>query len=134
MSEFLLWEKTMKNKNACTLAALFLALTIGISVINYIYVQNSADQIIQAIESLPSDAENTSRAIRELQEIWETRRAFLDFTLSKPELDKISLLFDEAVISLECNNQEEYEKAMARLKRAIADIKDLEKISVENIF
>lgn len=124
----------MKNKNACALAAIFLAITIGITIVNYIYVQNLADQIIQSIESLPPDAPNGASSIKEIREIWNERSVFLDFTISKPLLDRISLLFDEAIISIDSSNTDEYRKTMARLKRAIADIKDLEKISVENIF
>ncbi len=124
----------MKNKNACALAALFLAIILVTATINYIYVQNTYDLITDAIDLLPGEPSEASLMIADIQSLWERRRGFLELTISTPCLESISSLFEEISIAAECNNTEEYQKAMARLMRAIADIKDLETISIENIF
>ncbi len=124
----------MKNKNACALSGLFLAIIIAAATINYIYVQNTADHISDSLALLPGDLSEASREIAEIRSYWEKRRAFLTLTLPKPDLDNISSLFEEISITSECNNYDEYKISMARLRRAIEDIKDLEEITVENIF
>lgn len=124
----------MKNKNACILAGIFLFIMIATSVTNYIYVKNTFKTIDNEIAALTNNLTECSLELPRILSIWEERRIFLDLSLSKPELEKISELFEEAIIAANHKSECDYESAMARLRRAIADIKDLECISPENIF
>jgi hypothetical protein len=49
-------------------------------------------------------------------------------------LNTISLLFDEILIAIQNADNEEYQKATARLRRAVENINQLEKITLSNIF
>lgn len=121
----------MKNKYACTFAAILLFFMIAAVIFNSGYVKRTADHIL---EKLPNDISDSVSVIRELAIFWDERKSILALTQSEPELNSISILFDELIICAEENNIEEYKKTMARLKRAIEDIKKLEEFSFENIF
>ena len=124
----------MKNKYACIMAGIFLVTMIAAAVTNYIYVKNTAKNVFAALDSLPEDLQICSKELQFIFEFWEDRRKFLDLTLSKPELETVSGLFEEAIIAADHGNDSDYKTAMARLRRAIADINDLERISAEIIF
>lgn len=124
----------MKNKYACILSGLFLSIMLAASVTNYIYVNKTFEIIDSEIESIPTDLIEASVELPTILELWEQRRKFLDLTLSKPELEKVSELFEEAIIASSQGNENDFNTAMAHLRRAIADIRDLERISAENIF
>ena len=123
----------MKNKHACALAGIFLFALGAISLINYIYVSKTfsiIDSGLALIDDEPSETED----LTQLLDVWEERAIFLELTLPKPELEKITELFEEAIIAASENSPIDYKKAMARLRRAIEDIKDLERISADIIF
>ena len=124
----------MKNKYACLVAGIFLFIMLATSAINYIYVNNTFEIINTELSSLPADLSTCSHKLPELKNIWEERRALLNLTHSKPELEKVSELFEEAIIAASHGNTSVFEITMARLRRAIDDIKDLESISTDNIF
>jgi hypothetical protein len=124
----------MKNKHACLIAGIFLFIIIAASVTNYIYVKRTFDTIDHEISSLPDNLSVCSIQLSRILESWEERRTFLNLTFSKPELEKVSELFEEAIIAASHGNTSVFEITMARLRRAIDDIKDLESISTDNIF
>lgn len=124
----------MKNKYACLLAAILLTLAFSATIANYIYVEKTADYILDSIDGLPVDISNASDSVSEIREAWKERREILDLTLSKPALDKVSLLIDELQIAAEHHAESDYKTAMARLRRAIEDIRDPERILLRNIF
>ena len=124
----------MKNKYACTIAAAILITIILAVIFNGIFVKRTAENILSILEELPDDTSASLPKIRETAEYWERRRKILNLALSDPELEAISSLFDELIIGAEKGNNEEYKKTMARLKRAIEDIKELEEFSIKNIF
>lgn len=124
----------MKNKYACLLAAILLTLAFSATIANYIYVEKTTDYILDSIDGLPVDISNASDSVSEIREAWKERREILDLTLSKPALDKVSLLIDELQIAAEHHAESDYKTAMARLRRAIEDIRDPERILLRNIF
>lgn len=124
----------MKNKYACALAASLLIVAFGATIANYIYVEKTADYILDSIDGLPVDISNASDSVNEIREAWKERREILDLTLSKPALDKVSLLIDELQIAAEHHAESDYKTSMARLRRAIEDIRDPERILLRNIF
>lgn len=119
----------MKNKHACIAAALILAILFSAIALNRVYVNNTFNTLFDRLDSI-----NEIDELISLRDYWEERRRVLDFSLSEPELDKISALFDEMIISSEAGDREEYKKSAARLKRAAEVIRDLEDLSFDNIF
>ena len=124
----------MKNKYACLLAAILLTIAFVATIANYIYVEKTTEYILDSIDGLPVDISNASDSVSEIREAWKERREILDLTLSKPALDKVSLLIDELQIAAEHHAESDYKTAMARLRRAIEDIGDPERILLKNIF
>lgn len=124
----------MKNKYACLLAAILLTIAFVATIGNYIYVEKTADYILDSIDGLPADISSASDSVSKIREAWKERREILDLTLSKPALDKVSLLIDELQIAAEHHAESDYKTAMARLRRAIEDIRDPERILLRNIF
>lgn len=124
----------MNNKCACGAASLLLIVMIAAIALNSLYVRNTAENISSALDTLPLDPKEASSAIRATAEYWSRRRTVLDLSIPKPELDAITSLLDELTVSAEEGNDEEFKKAMARLRRAIEDIGKLEGFSTENIF
>ncbi len=120
----------MKSKYACALAALFLILLMCAVVANSIYTRNTAEMIINSIDSTGGDPTK----LIELMDYWEKRRRILDLSHSEPELDRISFLFEELMIYAESENEDEYKKTAACLKHAVANIKEIEEFSIKNIF
>jgi hypothetical protein len=132
--EFLPRGTIMKNKYACLIAGMFLFIMLATSATNYIYVNNTFDIINTELSSLPVDLTICASKIPELKNIWEERRIFLNLTHPKPALDKVSELFEDAIIAASHENINDFETTMAHLRRAIANIRDLEGISINNIF
>lgn len=124
----------MQNKYACLAAGVILILLIATTVFNNIYVQKTFEIIDSEIDALPVELEECAQSLSHILRLWEERRKILDLTLSKPELEDVSGLFEEAIIAASHGEISDYKTAMARLGRAIADIKDLERISLEIIF
>lgn len=124
----------MKISHACIVAAIFLFITIIAAFMNSHYLDNTASYIINAIDALPEDPLYATEKLMILKTFWEERRKILSFTMSDTSLDSISLLFDETIISINNYNKEEYQKATARLKRAVESIRELEKVSPDTIF
>ena len=124
----------MKISHACAVAfALLFILIIGTFLFAK-FLDNTVDEILISLDKLPKEALLAEENAASIQSFWEERRRILRFTLSESTLNSISLLFDELNISIKSSNDEEYQKTTARLKRAVESIKQLEKISVSNIF
>jgi hypothetical protein len=124
----------MKNKYACLVAGIFLFIMLATSATNYIYISNTFKIIDSELALLPTDLALCSSKLHEINKIWEERRIFLNLTHPKPALDKVSELFEDAIIAVSHENINDFETTMAHLRRAIANIRDLEGISINNIF
>ena len=117
----------MSGKLSCLIAAAVLIVMIAAVITNSIYVKNTTDYILTLIEDPDSP-------ISVLSQYWDERIPRLRLTLSQKELEDISLNINEAMICAEKQDDEEYKRSMARLRRAIEDIKKREEFSLENIF
>lgn len=117
----------MSGKLSCLIAAAVLIVMIAAVITNAIYVKNTTDYILTLIE----DPDNPISA---LSQYWDERIPRLRLTLSQKELEDISLNINEAMICAEKQDDEEYKRSMARLRRAIEGIKKREEFSLENIF
>ena len=124
----------MKPHHACATAfALLFILIIG-TIFFARFLDNTVNEILLSLDKFPEEALLAEKNAAELQSFWEGRRRTLSFTLSDSSLNSISLLFDELNISIKNCDNEEYQKTTARLKRAVESIKQLEMISLSNIF
>ena len=124
----------MKFSRVC-LTATFLLFFIVIGILaNANYLDNTASHIINSIDGLPNDPFSAAEEAKNIKTFWEERKIILSFTLSDTSLDGISLLLDEMLIAIDNSDNEEYQKATARLRRAVESINQLEKISLSNIF
>lgn len=117
----------MSGKLSCLIAAAVLIVMIAAVIANAIYVKSTADYILMLIDDPDSQ-------ISTLSEYWNDRIPKLRLTLSQKELEEISLNINEAIICAEKQDEEEYKKSMARLRRAIEGIRKREEFSLENIF
>lgn len=124
----------MKFSSACGVSFLLLFLLVVGSFLNAEYLKSTASFIINALDTLPSYTNPSVDELTELQIFWEDRKKILKFTLPDSSLNAISLLFEEAIIAVQNQNVEEYKKATARLRRAVENINQLEKITLSNIF
>lgn len=117
----------MSGKLSCLIAAAVLIVMITAVIINAIYVKNTTNYILMLI----NDSDGSVFAI---SQYWDERIPKLKLTLSQKELEDISLNINEAIICAEKQDDEEYKRSMARLRRAIEGIKKREAFSLENIF
>ncbi len=119
----------MSGNFSCLIAAAVLILMFALVFLNAIYVKGTADRILMLIDSFE---EIDSAQI--IAEYWNERLPILKLSLSQKELEDITLNINEAIIFADKQNDEEYKRSMARLRRAIEGIKKREELSLENIF
>ena len=124
----------MKFTSACGISFLMLFLLVIGSFFNAGYLNKTTSFIINELYALPTDTNLLIEEVTELRNFWEGRKAILKFTLPDSSLNAISLLFEEAIIAVQNENMEEYKKATARLRRAVENIYQLERLTLSNIF
>ena len=124
----------MKHSNVCIISSLLLLILVAGAFFNARYLNRTVIDIIRSLDDLPDDALSAKEHIIDLRNFWEERKQILKFTISDSSLNAISLLFDEVLIAIQNADNEEYQKATARLRRAVENINQLEKIALSNIF
>jgi hypothetical protein len=116
----------LSGKLSCLIAAAVLIVMIAAVITNAIFIKGATDHLLMLID--------TSESIYIISQCWEECIPKLKLTLSQKELDDISLNINEAIICAEKQDDEEYKRSMARLRRAIEGIKKREEFSLENVF
>lgn len=124
----------MKHSNVCIISSLLLLILVAGAFFNARYLNRTVTDIISSLDDLPDDVLSAKERIIDLRDFWEERKQILKFTISDSSLNSISLLFDEVLIAIHNADNEEYQKATARLRRAVENINQLEKITLSNIF
>jgi hypothetical protein len=124
----------MSGKLSCYIAASALVLMVIAVLLNAIYVRETADHILMLADEADRESGSELSSLSELSNYWNERMPILKISLSENELDEIQLAINEAKISAENLENEEYKISMARLRRAIESIKKREEFSIENIF
>lgn len=124
----------MKHSNVCIISSLLLLILVAGAFFNARYLNRTVTDITSSLDDLPDDALSAKERIIDLRDFWEERKQILKFTISDSSLNAISLLFDEVLIAIQNADNEEYQKATARLRRAVENINQLEKIALSNIF
>lgn len=123
----------MNNRQSCILTLVILAVALCASILNHLYVEKVSAELLDAIDALPDRTDIASEQIESLGIVWDECRTLLDLTLPKPDIDKISLLIDETAIAARQGSEYDYKIATARLRRAVADIRDRERALFKNI-
>lgn len=123
----------MSGKLSYIIAASALILMIVLIVANAIYIKSITGHILTLVDQAIELSNNSSLSITEIYDFWEKSIPTLKLTLSQRDIEEISLIIDEAKISLENNDNEEYQRTMARLRRAIESITKREEFSIDNI-
>ena len=88
----------MKNKHACLIAAILLLAMTAASATNNMYVKDTFTIIDAKINALPENIAQCAEELTLVLDIWKERRKYLDLTMSKPELEAVSVLFEDAIL------------------------------------
>ena len=124
----------MSGKASSIIAAVALILMIIAIYANALYIKSTTDHILVLIERSEDVNEKSMETITEIYDYWNKSISILKLSVSQEDLEEISLIINEAQICAENDNSEEYNRTMARLRRAIEDIRDPERILIRNIF
>ena len=124
----------MNFGKACLTVFLMLSLLTTGVFRNADYIDETAEHILSVLDNLPDDTDLAEGSVIILMDYWEERTDILRFTLSDASIEKVSLLFDELLISIRNGDIDEYQKTTAHLRRAVESINELEKITLKNIF
>ena len=115
-----------------TVLIIFLALCLAM-VFNYLYINNTADELAQLTESLSLDDPDCLPRINELEKMWEKSSLIFSLTVSFKDLDYLGENLLALKSSAESRNALEFERYRALLVDAIDGVRRLESFSIINI-
>lgn len=119
----------------CVVAGAVLVLILVCVILNGVYVRNTAEALLTAVEALPSipDPANTASAIREIEKLLEKHALILGITIPYSIIDRVS----EGLIHLEAcvlaGDDQQYAETLALLRDLICELSRSEKLSLKNI-
>ena len=113
--------------------ALF-ALLLFVIAWNFVYVNSTADRLLEMIEALPaSPDENALAPAEELSDFWDDRINSIGFSVGYTVLDRISEQAATLVTTSKYHNFFDYQLAKELLRDAVRDMRRLEQFSVGNL-
>lgn len=124
----------MKSDFSCIAAALLLIAVAILSAGNYIYIERSVSSITEILNEASSLSTASEKDINELAEAWSDLSHVITLSSMHSDIRRIDELLEDLRVAFKSYDVHEYNKAMAQLRRAIADIKKREGLSFENIF
>lgn len=124
----------MKSDFSCIAAALLLIAVAILSAGNYIYIERSVSSITETLNEASSLSTASEKDIDELAEAWSDLSHVITLSSMHSDIRRIDELLEDLRVAFKSYDVHEYNKAMAHLRRAIADIKKREGISFDNIF
>lgn len=124
----------MKSDFSCIAAALLLIAVAILSAGNYIYIECSISSITEILNKASSLSTASEKDINELAEAWSDLSHVITLSSMHSDIRRIDELLEDLRVAFKSYDVHEYNKAMAHLRRAIADIKKREGISFDNIF
>ena len=114
--------------------ALF-ALMLLLIVCNFLYVNRTADRLLNLVDSLPSSPDDSALApAEELSDFWQTRMNSIGFSVGYTVLDRVSEQAATLVCSAQYHDFFGYQLAKELLRDAVSDMRRLEQFSFGNIF
>lgn len=124
----------MKTDFSCIAAALLLIAVAILSAGNYIYIERSVSSITEILNEASSLSTASEKDIDELADAWSDLSHVITLSSMRSDIRRIDELLEDLRVAFKSYDVHEYNKAMAHLRRAIADIKKREGISFDNIF
>ena len=124
----------MKSDFSCIAAALLLIAVAILSAGNYIYIERSVSSITEILNEASSLSTASEKDINKLAEAWSDLSHVITLSSMHSDIRRIDELLEDLRVAFKSYDVHEYNKAMAHLRRAIADIKKREGISFDNIF
>lgn len=119
-------------------AIILLTFSVGIGVSGYLYVSNSADDLIEAIKedrrlTFESGASSAERA-KEILRLWDEKGTLLVAILPHSELDEIEMNIKNLDNFQKQGLTEEYLKALNDCESRLEHVTESEKPDFKNIF
>jgi len=120
-------------------AIVILALTLGVVIVNMLYVGQILGELEDIISSLPDDKKafvsgGFEEEIEKLWEIWDEGVGIIALTTGYPDIDRADDAIIEAVQSYRNGDMEGFLTARIRAGDAVARMKKLASVSFESIF
>lgn len=99
---------------------------------NCIYITNTVDALLSAVDALPKDAENSSIAI--LKQQWDICKNRISLTVDHKETDEIDDTISQIEVHIYEKNQSAYASAVVSLKCQLLRLAESEALSIGRIF
>ena len=113
--------------------ALF-ALMLFLIAWNFVYVNRTAEALLDMVDALPNDPDETALApAEELSDFWHKRTDSIGFSVGYTVLDRISEQAATLVTTAKYHNFFDYQLAKELLRDAVRDMRRLEQFSVGNL-
>ena len=114
-------------------AILLLTALIGVSV-NYIYINEVCDTLIEQIETLPDvNDDNCLASAKHIADYWNEQVDYAGLSASYVITDRISEQTETLVACAEVGDLFGFRTALALLRDAVGDLRRLESFSIGNI-
>lgn len=112
-----------------------LLLVLGCVVVNYIYINEVCDTLIEQIESMPDVNDPAClESTKQLGDYWNERVDYAGLSASYVITDRISEQTETLIACAECGDLFGFRTALALLRDAVGDLRRLESFSIGNIF
>lgn len=113
--------------------ALF-ALMLFLIAWNFVYVNRTAETLLDMIDALPSDPDDSALAPAEaLSDFWHAKTDSIGFSVGYTVLDRISEQAETLVATAKYHDFFDYQLAKELLRDAVRDMRRLEQFSVGNL-
>ena len=113
--------------------ALF-ALLLFVIAWNFVYVNSTAEKLLDMIDALPDSPDESALApAEELSEFWHARTDYVGFSVGYTVLDRISEQAATLVSTAKYHDFFDYQLAKELLRDAVRDMRRLEQFSVGNL-
>ena len=101
---------------------------------NFLYINRTADKLLELSEALPKTSAGALKQAEALSAFWRERMDVVGFSVGYTVLDRISEQTVSLVAAAKYESDFDYRLAKALLDDAIGDMRRLERFSFGNIF
>lgn len=114
---------------------ILLILMLSVTVINFLFINQTADEMVDRIDALPAFGEAQSvPAAESLLRFWESRSATVTLSVGYTTADRVTEQAKLLLGAARIKDLYGYETALTLLTDAIEDMRRLEQFSIENLF
>lgn len=117
-----------------TATIVLLVLTLSGIAVNFIYINNVANRMESAVDSLPEPGDPACLdAAEEIRDLWESNTRFVGLSVGYAVLDRVSE--QSAALCAAARSGDAFSYSIYRdlLRDALSDLRRLERFSFENI-